>query len=55
VGEGTVATSAVGVATKDYVLDLDVADRELDDGKGVEVRGADDVGDVAVNENVAGL
>jgi len=50
-----VATGAVGVAAEDDVLDLDVADRELDDGEGVEVRGANDVGDIAVHENVAGL
>jgi hypothetical protein len=41
------------VATNDDVFDLEVLDRVLDDGKRVEISGDDDVGDVAVDENVA--
>lgn len=37
------------------MLDLQVRDRILDDGAGVDVGRADDVGDVAVDEDVTGL
>lgn len=54
-GESASATGTVGVAAKDDVLDFDVAHGELDDGHGVEIRGVDDVGDVAVHEGLARL
>ena len=37
------------------MLNLEVLDRELDDRKGVKICGADDVGNVAVDEDVARL
>lgn len=37
------------------MLDLQVLDRILDDGAGVDVGRTDDVGDVAVDEDVTGL
>ena len=39
----------------DDVLDLEVLHGVLDDGEGVEVSGDQDVGDVAVDEDVAGV
>ena len=39
----------------DDVLDLEVLHRVLDDGQRVEVGGNQDVGDVAVDEDVAGV
>lgn len=47
--------SALGVAADDDLLDLEVADGVLDDGEHVGVGGVDDVCDVAVDEDVAGL
>jgi hypothetical protein len=41
--------------TNDYVLDLQVLDSELDHGEGVEVRWREDVRDVSVDEDIAGL
>ncbi len=45
--------SARGVAADDDVLDLEVLDGKLDDGQRVDVRGGQDVGDVAVAEDLA--
>ena len=45
--------SARGVAADDDVLDLEVLDGELDDRQRVDVRGGQDVGDVAVAEDLA--
>lgn len=41
--------------TNDYVLDFQVFDSELDHGEGVEVRWREDVRDVSVDEDIAGL
>lgn len=41
------------MAANDDVFDLEVLHSVLDDGKRVEIRGDDNVGDVAVDENVA--
>lgn len=38
-----------------HMLDLDMLDRELDDAQQAQVGGVDDVGDVAVGEDIAGL
>ena len=43
------------MAADHNVLDLDVLDRELDDAQQAQVGGVDDVGDVAVGEDIAGL
>jgi hypothetical protein len=43
------------VAADDDVLDLQVLDGELDDAERVDVRGRQDVGDVAVAEDLAGF
>lgn len=37
------------------MLHFELVDRVLDDGRGVDVGGRDDVGDVAVYEDVTGL
>lgn len=55
VAEGGLDHVATSVAAEDDVLDLQVDDGVLDDGEGVEVGGGDDVGDVAVDEDVAWL
>ena len=39
----------------DYVLHFEVLDGVVDDGLGGEVRGGEDVGDVAVDEDLAGV
>lgn len=43
------------MAAHDHVLHLQMQDRVHDDGLGGEVRGREDIGDVAVHEDVAGL
>jgi hypothetical protein len=43
------------VPAENDVLDFEVGDGVLDDGRGVDVGWGDDVGDVAVDEDVAGL
>lgn len=43
------------MAANDDPLDLQVADRVLDHARRAEIVGRDDVGDVAVHEDVAGL
>ena len=53
VGERSSHASAAGVAADDYVLDFDVPDCELDYAEKTEVGRVDDVGDVAVREDVA--
>lgn len=55
VAEGGVDAAAGGVPADDYVLDFEVRDCVGYDGLGGEVRGREDVGDVTVDENVAGL
>ena len=45
--------AAAIVAADDDVLDLQHIDRELHDRKAIEVRMDDDIGDVAVNEELA--
>lgn len=58
--DGSVAKSrldhvAACVAAEDDVLDLQIDDGVFDDGKGVEICGRDDVGDVAVDKDVTWL
>jgi len=55
VGEGGGDASAGCVAADYDVFDFEVLDCVLDDGEGVEVGCVEDVGDVAVAEDVAGL
>lgn len=43
------------MAAQDDVLHLQVGDGILDDGRGIDVGGRDDVRDVTVDEDVAGL
>lgn len=50
-----VDTTAAGVAADEDVLDLEMCDCELDDGERVDVGCGDNVGDVAVHEDLAGL
>lgn len=47
--------TAGGVSAHDDVLDFQVLHGVLDDGQRIEVRGDEDVGDVAVDEDVAGV
>lgn len=53
--EGVDGAAALGVAAQHDALDLDGADGEVDDGLAAQVAGLDDIGDVAVDEDVAGL
>lgn len=53
--KGRCDAAAAGVAADDDVFDFQVLDRILDDGERVEVRWDDDVGDVAVAEDLARL
>ena len=55
VGESGLDTSAGGVAAQDDVLDLEVLDAELDGGQQGDVGRVDHVGDVAQDEDLAGL
>lgn len=55
VAEGRRRAAAGRVAAQDDVLHLQVGDGVLDDGRGVDVGGGDDVRDVAVDEDVTGL
>lgn len=55
VGQRGGDAAARRVPADDDVLDLEVEDGELDDGQQADVGGVDDVGDVAVREDVAGL
>jgi len=43
------------MAAEDDVLNFEVHNGVFNDGGGVDVGGGDDIGDVAVDENVAGL
>jgi len=43
------------VTADDDLLDLQICHRVLDDARGVDVAGLDDVGDVAMDEELAGL
>lgn len=43
------------MAADDDVLDAEVLDGVLDDGAGAEITGVHDVGDIAVDEDIAGL
>ena len=52
---GGLDAAAAVVAADDDVLDVQVADRVVDHGHDVEVGGADQVGDVAVDEHLAGF
>lgn len=54
-GHGGLDTAAAVVAADDDVLDAEVADGVVDDGHDIEVGVADEVGDVAVDEGLAGL
>lgn len=54
-GSGRADPAAVVMTADDDVLDAEGFDGELDDGLAVEVVGVDDVGDVAVDEDAAGL
>lgn len=54
-GQGRLDTAAVVVAADDDVLDAQVAHGIVDDGHHVEVGVGDEVGDVAVDEDLAGL
>jgi len=53
--EGGGDATAGCVAADDDVFDFEVLDCVLDDGEGVEVCCVENVGDVAVAEDVAGL
>lgn len=55
VAEGCRRAAAGRVAAEDDVFYFEDADRELDHGRGVDVRRGDDVGDVTVDEDVAWL
>lgn len=55
VGQGGRGAAAGRVAAQHNVLHLEVGDGILDDGRGVDVGGGDDVGNVAVDKDVAGL
>ena len=55
VAERGVDAAAGGVAAHDDVLDFEVRDGVGDYGLGGEVRGREHVGDVTVDEDVAGL
>ena len=48
-------TSTARMATKDDLLDLQMADGILDDSLGAEVGRVEDIGDIAVDEDVTGL
>ena len=48
-----VDAAAAGVAADDNVLDFEVDDGVFDDGAGVQVARVQDVGDVAMHEDVA--
>lgn len=52
---GGLDAAAAVMAADDDVLDLEVLDGVVDDGHGVEVDVADEVGDVAVDKGLAGL
>lgn len=52
--EGSAHAAAAVVTADDDVFDLEEEDGVFDDRKAIEVRLADDVGDVAVNEDFAG-
>ena len=54
-GQGSLDAAAVVVAADDNVLDLQVAHGVVDHGHGGKVDGGDDVGDVAVDEDLAGI
>lgn len=54
-GHGGLDAAAAVVAADDDVLDAEVAHGVVDDAHDVEVRVADEVGDVAVDEGLAGL
>ena len=51
--ERGINASAANVAADDYVLYFEVLDGVVDDGLGGDVGGGEDVGDVAVDENLA--
>lgn len=53
--QGGLDTAAVVVAADDNVFDLQVAHGVVDHGHGGKVDGGDDVGDVAVDEDLAGV
>lgn len=55
VRESTGRAAAGGVPAQNDVLDFEVGDGVLDHGRGVDVGGRNDVGDVAVDKDVAGL
>lgn len=52
---GGLDTAAAVVAADNNVLDFEVADRVVNDGHDVEVDVVNEVGDVAVDEHLAGL
>jgi len=43
------------VTADNDLLDLQMSDRVLDDARGVDIAGLDDIGDIAVDEELAGL
>ena len=53
--ERGINATAPDVAADDYVLHFEVLDGVVDDGLGGEVGGGEDVGDVAVDEDLAGV
>ena len=55
VAEGSGNAAAAGVAAQDDMLDLQMLDGELDDAEQAQIGGVDDIGNVAVGEDVAGL
>ena len=55
VRERGINASAANMAADDYVLHFEVLDGVIDDGLGGEVGGGEDVGDVAVDEYLAGV
>lgn len=52
---GSLDTTAAVVAAHNDVLDMQVADGVVDDGHDIEIGGADQVGNVAVDEHLAGF
>lgn len=55
VSQRSIDTAAASVAADENMLDLKMGDGEFDDGKRVDVGSGDDVGDVAMNEDLARL
>lgn len=55
VAEGSSHAAAAGVATQHDVFHLQMLNRKLHDAQETQIGGIDDIGDVAVGEDIAGL